>query len=145
MQNSLKVKVSMVKISVALDPAGHLSIGVSNLKASRKFYSELFREIGFREIASKEKSAAWVTREGFGFWIYQAHNPGRPYSPCAPGLQHFCFKATRKKEVDKLYKFLANRKARVLGKPSSHPEYSAKYYALYFLDPDGIKLEYAYY
>ena len=34
---------------------------------------------------------------------------------------------------------------KVFDKPQSYPEYTKKYYAVFFSDPDGMKIEVAYY
>lgn len=129
----------------ALDPAGHLSLSVRNFAASKRFYSKVFNQIGFEQISSKEKSASWTTREGFGVWIKESCCPRQKFVHAAPGLGHLCFKAIKRKDVDLLYALLVKEKARVLGPPRLLKEYLPHYYAVYFLDPDGIKLEYAYY
>ncbi len=135
----------MAQKNVALDPAGHLGLSVSNFELSKAFYSKLFSQIGFTQIVSKEKSAAWKTSEGFGIWIRQAEFFERKYVRGAPGIQHLCLKAKNKEDVDRLYGFLVKEKMKVYSPPSLMTEYLPHYYAVYFPDPDGIKLEFAFY
>ena len=129
----------------SLDPAGHLTLAVSNLVKSKKFYKSLFDQLGFKQIRDGERSVAWATREGFGIWIRQAKHAKPRYKYFAPGLQHLCVKAKTKKSVDSIYKLMSAKKIFVFDKPKSYPEYTAKYYAVFFADPDGIKIEVAYY
>ncbi|MDE1946598.1 MAG: VOC family protein [Patescibacteria group bacterium] len=129
----------------SLDPSGHLTLAVSNLEKSRMFYKSLFGKLRFKQIRDGERSVAWATREGFGIWIRQAkHNKPR-YKYFAPGLQHLCVKAKTRKTVDEIYKFMSAKKTFVFDKPKAYPEYTPKYYAVFFADPDGIKIEIAYY
>jgi catechol 2,3-dioxygenase-like lactoylglutathione lyase family enzyme len=59
------------------------------------------------------------------------------------GLDHIAFAAPSKKHVDRLYlEFLKPNKVKCWA-PSRYP-YSRNYYAVFFLDPDGIMLEYAF-
>jgi hypothetical protein len=46
--------------------------------------------------------------------------------------------------VDELYRMLLEMKAEILNAPCEYPQYEAGYYAVFFLDPDGIKVEYVY-
>jgi catechol 2,3-dioxygenase-like lactoylglutathione lyase family enzyme len=129
----------------SLDAAGHLTLAVSNLENSKKFYKSLFDQLGFKQIRYGEHSAAWATREGFGIWIRQAEHTKPCYKYFAPGLQHLCLKAKTKKAVDEIYKFMSAKKTFVFDKPKLYPEYTPQYYAVFFADPDGIKIEVAYY
>ncbi|MFH0713815.1 MAG: VOC family protein [Candidatus Micrarchaeota archaeon] len=132
------------KAQTTLDSAGHLTLAVSDFLVSERFYSKLFAKIGLERIANKEKSAAWKTREGFGIWIKQATVSSK-YVFHAPGIHHLCIKAQSKEAVDELYNFLLKEKVKVANQPKNYPEFLPTYYALYFEDPDGIKLEFAFY
>ncbi len=46
--------------------------------------------------------------------------------------------------MDELYRTLIEMKAEVLNAPREYPQYEPGYYAGFFLDPDGIKLEYVF-
>lgn len=129
---------------VSLDPAGHVKLSVSDFNKGKEFYSVLFEFLGFRQVADDGGSAAWITHEGFGVWISQAKLIRPTYTFSAPGLHHLCFKAKSKEEVDAVYAFL-KKKTHIFDAPAAYPEYSSDYYAVFFADPDGIKLEVAYY
>lgn len=133
-----------MKEEAAKDPAGHLKISVSDFEKSKSFYSNLFAQLDFQQIADKEKSAGWVTTEGFGIWIAQAEFTIPQHMFKAPGFHHLCLKANSEKEVDAIYQGIKN-KTRIFAPPAKHPKYTEKYYAFTFADPDGMKLEVAYY
>ena len=40
---------------------------------------------------------------------------------------------------------MSAKKIFVFDEPKAYPEYTPKYYAVFFADPDGIKIEIAYY
>src|SRR5438309_9704605 len=60
------------------------------------------------------------------------------------GLNHIAFHAKSRADVDRLHsEFLVPRSIKVLyGGPKEYPEYRKGYYAVYFEDPDRIKLEF---
>src|SRR6266481_5732561 len=59
------------------------------------------------------------------------------------GLCEIAFRAESRAQVDAVAKGLANVGARVLDPPREYP-YRPGYYAVFFADPDGIKLELVY-
>ena len=44
--------------------------------------------------------------------------------------------------VDRLHELLLAMGARILDAPADYPQYGAGYYAVFFADPDGLKLEF---
>jgi glyoxylase I family protein len=129
----------------SLDPAGHLLLAVSNLEKSKIFYKSLFTHLRFKQIRNTKDSVAWVTPEGFGIWIRQAKYAKPRYKHRAPGLHHLCVKAKTKEIVNEIYELIITKGAPVFSQPKPHPEYMPDYYNILFADPDGIKIEVAYY
>ena len=73
--------------------------------------------------------------------LAEAGQGRRPsHDPYAPGLHHLCFRVVDEAAVDR-----AARELREAGieatEPRYYPEYAADYYATFFEDPDGIRLE----
>jgi catechol 2,3-dioxygenase-like lactoylglutathione lyase family enzyme len=126
------------------DPAGHLKLSVSDIDKSRAFYSGLFKKLGFRPRTNDADNRGWITREGFGISIAEASSMKPKHVFGAPGFHHLCLKARSTEGVDAIYE-LVKEKTRVFDKPQKYPEYSPKYYAVFFADPDGMKIEVAYY
>lgn len=141
----LLAKFKIMKKLPSKDPSGHIKIAVSNSAKSKKFYKKLFEFLSYKKIAEKEDSIAYCSCEGFGIWIKQAKQLKPAYQFFAPGLHHLCFKAKNKKQVDELYNFLIKNKIKIFDSPEHYPEYTPEYYAVFFADPDGIKLELAWY
>jgi glyoxylase I family protein len=61
----------------------------------------------------------------------------------SPGLHHFALAADSRAQVDELYERLKKISARILDAPQEY-DYMPGYYAMFFADPDGIKLELCY-
>lgn len=129
----------------SLDPLGHITIATSNIEKSRLFYKKIFKILDFKKISDEKDSVAWVTKNGLGIWITQARHQTPSYKFHSPGLHHICFKARSEDEVDNLYNFLIDEGVYIYDAPKHYPKYTEKYYAVFFADPDGIKLELAYY
>ena len=62
----------------------------------------------------------------------------------APGLHHVAFTAPTRDAVDALHARLVRLGVAILDPPAEYPQYASGYYAVFFADPDGIKLEYAF-
>jgi predicted lactoylglutathione lyase len=54
------------------------------------------------------------------------------------------FRAASRDDVDGLYQLLRDIDAKVLDPPAEYPDYAPEYYAVFFADPDGLKLEYVF-
>jgi catechol 2,3-dioxygenase-like lactoylglutathione lyase family enzyme len=130
----------------------HLDLNVSDLERSRSFYDRLLTQIGFRRInlstPGEPSGLDWIApgdrSAQFSIGLYQTTAPNKPHDRHAPGIHHLALRANRRQDVDELYRMLLEMKVEILNAPSEYPQYEAGYYAVFFLDPDGIKLEYVY-
>jgi glyoxylase I family protein len=131
--------------NIPYDPCGHTKLVVSDYKKSFIFYKSLFEDLGYGQVSNKEDHAGWVSPNGYAVLIAQAKIQNYPHKHDAPGIHHICLKAISMEEVDQIYKSLIRKKVFIFSPPKKHPEFTDKYYNVLFADPDGIKLEVAYY
>jgi catechol 2,3-dioxygenase-like lactoylglutathione lyase family enzyme len=77
------------------------------------------------------------------FWIAEADARGKrhKYRIGDVGYHHYAFELGARRDVDALYAFLKKQRVTVVDPPADYPSYGEGYYAVYFLDPDGLKLE----
>lgn len=117
----------------------HLVIAVSDFERSKRFYSRLFRFLGMKVMDEYDDAIGWKNGKS-RFWIFQADEKGRRrrHRIGDVGFHHYAFSLRSRKDVDELEVFLKKLGARIVD-PAG--EYYANYYAVYFLDPDGLKLE----
>lgn len=127
------------------DPCGHTKIAVSDFKKSFSFYEDIFKVLKYKLITRKNDHASWASPAGYGIIIAQARIPRYKYQFGSPGLFHICFKAMSKRMVDEAYQIATVRSVHIFTAPQKRPEFTSKWYAITFADPDGIKLEVAYY
>jgi len=129
----------------------HIQITVKDLKEAEIFYDQLMPILGF-DLSLKSKGT--VPDHEFDVIEYYHENIiigiNSPRSNFRdelvhrrkPGsLHHLAFRASSEKEVDAAYQKLLHTTANIVAPPQLYPQHGAHYYALFFKDPGGIKLE----
>jgi len=114
----------------------HIGINVWDVRESKKFYNELLSYLGF-----KEHDGGWINKLN-GIWLSQASNKDS-HERTHVGVNHVSFRVQSHEDVDIFYKeFLLENNVSVLyDNPKEYPQYTKGYYAVFFEDPDKIKLE----
>lgn len=119
----------------------HIYLAVSDFAASEAFYDAVMRALGFfkgdRPIGG-ERHAHYFNRT-VQLSIRPARS-ARAHDPYAPGLHHLCLQVATPGDVDAAHASLCGLGIAVTP-PRIYPEYSPDYYATFFQDPDGIRLE----
>jgi catechol 2,3-dioxygenase-like lactoylglutathione lyase family enzyme len=117
----------------------HLVISVGDFETSKAFYAPLMEFLGFGVEAEYEAMMGWANGKTL-FWIAAADAEGKKhkYRKGDIGFHHYAFRLGSRKDVDALQAFLEQRGAEIVD-PAG--EYYDDYYAVFFLDPDGMKLE----
>jgi catechol 2,3-dioxygenase-like lactoylglutathione lyase family enzyme len=117
----------------------HISIRVSDFEKSKAFYSGLFKFLGFDVLDEYADAIGW-TNGKTRYWIGQADDKGRKHKHRIGevGLHHYAFQLRSRKDVDELENYLKDEDIEIVD-PAD--EYYEDYYAVFFLDPDGLKLE----
>jgi catechol 2,3-dioxygenase-like lactoylglutathione lyase family enzyme len=117
----------------------HLVIRVSDYEKSKAFYGRLFAFMGFEVSDEYDDMIGW-TNGKTRFWIGRADEEGRKHKYRAGdvGFHHYAFQLRSRKDVDDLQVFLKELGATIVD-PAG--EYYDDYYAVFFLDPDALKLE----
>ncbi|MBS0521224.1 MAG: VOC family protein [Proteobacteria bacterium] len=114
----------------------HISIRVSDYAKSKAFYGKLFGFLGF-EISDEYPGTIGWTNGHTRYWIAEAEGR-KTYRIGDVGLHHYAFQLRNRRDVDDLQAWLEKEGVTIVD-PAD--EYYEDYYAVFFLDPDGIKLE----
>lgn len=119
----------------------HIYLAVSDMERAERFYDPVMQLLGFRKgdrLIGGEPHAHYFNRS-LQISIRPARSGGS-HDPYAPGLHHLCLQLGGRDDVD-----AAAAALRAQGvaptEPKLYPEYSPDYYATFFSDPDGIRLE----
>jgi glyoxylase I family protein len=120
----------------------HIYIAVSDLSRSEKFYDRVMHVLGFRKNSFNNEGDHHIQyyNRHFGYVLRPARTSGRAHDPFAPGLHHFCFRVEDAAAVDAVARRFAELQV-ICSPPQLYPEYAIDYYATFFSDPDGIRLE----
>ena len=123
----------------------HITINISNPKLSLPFYKDLLQYFDYQIIRDREDCVAGRKAGSPDLWISATEEKylSSGFHRKNTGINHFAFHVSGKKEVDRFYnEFLKERNVKHLySSPKNFPEYTKDYYAVYFEDPDRIKLE----
>ena len=117
----------------------HISIRVSDFATSKAFYGKLFGFLEFEVLDEYPQAIGW-TNGSTRFWIGQSE-PGRrrDHTIGDVGFHHYAFELPSRGDVDALHAFVRDELGARVVDPAA--EYYDDYYAVFFLDPDGLKLE----
>jgi glyoxylase I family protein len=120
----------------------HIYLAVRDLRKSEEFYDLVMDVLGFRknkELLAGEPHVHYFNRQ-FGFTLRPARRDAPDHDPYAPGMHHLCFRVLDSNAVDRAVVDL--RAAGIdATEPRLYPEYAPDYYAAFFADPDGVRLE----
>ncbi len=125
----------------------HLDLTVRDPWASREFYARVLGFLGYHQSDESPRGFDFDlnTLEGFcSIGIVKARDEAAPHDRYSPGLHHVAWTAGSREDVDALHALLVEMNAQVLDPPADYPRYGDPYYAVFFADPDGLKLEFVY-
>ena len=115
----------------------HISVGVSDLDRSARFYEAVLAPLGLSRLVTRPATI------GFGkaypeFWINL--RAGMAPVPHESGV-HICLRARTTSEVDAFHAAALSAGGRSDGGPGLRPHDRVKYYAAFVIDPDGNRVE----
>jgi catechol 2,3-dioxygenase-like lactoylglutathione lyase family enzyme len=118
----------------------HLVLSVGDFERSKEFYGKLLPFLRFKLKHDYGDMAGWSNGKTL-FWIAAADAQGRThkYRKGDIGFHHYAFELSSRNDVDALGAFLKSNDMNVVDPPGEY--YGRNYYAVYFTDPDGMKLE----
>ena len=112
----------------------HVTIGVSDIEQSKKFYDQALRPLGITRLyAEGDRFAGYGIRPKAFFWIgtRKASQTGA----------HVAFAANDHATVDLFYEEAIAAGGKDNGRPGIRPNYHPSYYGAFVLDPHGHNIE----
>lgn len=122
----------------------HFDLVVSDLDRSLEFYRALLEPLGYTRASdiAGEHGERVVYLGGSGIVsvsLREAQIPGA-YDRYRVGIHHVAFEAPSRQAVDERLRWAREQGAEIENDPKEY-SYMPGYYAGFFYDPDGIKLE----
>lgn len=123
----------------------HIEIYISNLEKTREFYSWLLSLLGFTLFQNWSQGFSY-RKDGFYLVFVQVQEKYLPngYNRCHIGLNHLAFSCEDKDKIDRIREQLILKGIPLLYDEQYPYAGGVNHYAVYFEDPDRIKLEIAF-
>jgi glyoxylase I family protein len=123
----------------------HVDLVVSSILRSLPFYRELLEPLGWHRVGEVEgergETIWYISGPGSSLGLRQAQTPSEePFDRYRVGVHHVAFEASTRHDVDERADWLRGRGISIESGPEEY-SYIPGYYAVFFYDPDGIKLE----
>jgi len=128
-----------------VDTVDHVSLGVSDLDAAKRFYDAALTPLGFKPHADEHEVGYFLTddtnhHDVFALFIgFEEPSAKRTVLPSA-GF-HIAFRAPTREAVVRFYEAALRAGGRDNGPPGLRPQYHADYFGAFVLDPDGHHIE----
>jgi len=121
----------------------HVDLVVSSIARSLPFYRELLAPLGYHritEVEGEQGETVWyLGGPDVAIGLREATTDGA-FDRYRTGVHHLAFEAWSRSAVDERAEWLTAQGAEIESGPGEYG-YMPGYYAVYFYDPDGIKLE----
>jgi catechol 2,3-dioxygenase-like lactoylglutathione lyase family enzyme len=114
---------------------GYVTVGTNDLKKASAFYDKICGEMGMGRFMENDRFIAWGGPGGGAGFSVALPFDGKPMS-VGNGVMA-AFKAKDKAQVDRVHKLALSLGGTCEGVPGHRNE---KFYAAYFRDPEGNKL-----
>jgi catechol 2,3-dioxygenase-like lactoylglutathione lyase family enzyme len=120
----------------------HTIITVNNYERACSFYDWLMPRIGYGEGPHDYGTMRGWAGKSMSFWVKKADSrfAADTFNKDRVGLCEIAFKGESRAQIDALAKEVEANGGSILDPPKEY-DYVPGYYAVFFTDPDGIKLE----
>jgi glyoxylase I family protein len=128
---------------------GHADLVCRDLDRSLEFYTRVFGPLGSAEpflVEGERGEKIHYLRfpvPGSGSLGLRQALEEQDFLLYGPGLHHLAFAVESREDVDRVHEQVVGAGGEVLHAPRLWPEYHPEYYATFFLDPDGFRIEVA--
>lgn len=117
----------------------HLSIGVSDLERSTRFYDAAFGALGYVRVWTGRDSRGWGVEGGGDRFAIKLESPGEHLG--SSPRSHIAFVAASREQVAGFHAAGLASGGTDQGPPGLRAHYGPDYFAAFLRDPDGYDLE----
>lgn len=122
---------------------GHIGINVPDLGVARRYYDTLLPHLGYELFFDTPDQFAYCPANSHRgcFLFFYPSRLQTPFDDEATGLQHLAFMVKTRPEVHEIHELVVGLGSEILQRPQEFPDYPPPYFATFWRDPHGIKLE----
>jgi catechol 2,3-dioxygenase-like lactoylglutathione lyase family enzyme len=121
-----------------VNPYGHVDLRVTSMEESLPFYAMLLPALGFTRPFHGPVWKVFAAEGEFPSAPFFSLTEDRDHRP---NKNRIAFWAASRGDVDRIGALLKQSGAKVTSGPQEFPEYRGSYYAVFFEDPSGNRLE----
>ena len=122
----------------------HVDLVVSSIERSLPFYTDLLGPIGFHRVSEVEgergETIWYLSGPGTSIGLREAQTDDVEFDRYRVGLHHIGFEVDSRADVDERAAWAREHGVEIESEPQEYT-YAPGYYAAFFYDPDGLKLE----
>jgi catechol 2,3-dioxygenase-like lactoylglutathione lyase family enzyme len=124
-----------------INGVAHIHLRMNRFEECVAFYDALMPRLGLEAVHRTDDFVYYVGgRTAVGIKRPDPALAGHAHREDAPGIDHLCFRARSRRDIDELYPFVQGIGAEIVRAPQEGP-WAPGYYSLSFRDPEGIRLE----
>jgi catechol 2,3-dioxygenase-like lactoylglutathione lyase family enzyme len=127
---------------IEINGVAHVIFRVNRIAECIAFYDQVMPFLGLQPVPPRSDGFVYYVGGRTALAIRRAdpEHADAAHVETGPGLDHLCFRARSREDVDAFYSFLQEIDADIVRAPEEGP-WAAGYYSLSFRDPEGIRLE----
>jgi catechol 2,3-dioxygenase-like lactoylglutathione lyase family enzyme len=126
---------------VEINGVAHVVLRVRRFEQCIRFYDRLMPELGLEAVHRDDDFVYYIGgRTAVAIRQVDPRCADQPHVEGSSGLDHLCFRARSRQDIDDLFVVLEKIGADMVRPPQEGP-WAPGYYSLSFRDPEGIRLE----
>lgn len=123
-----------------INGVAHIILRAQRITECIAFYDRLMPFLGLNPVPPRSEGFVYYVGGRTAVGIRAADRTGVAHAETAPGLDHLCFRARRREDVDAVHAFVVELGGDIVRAPQDGP-WAPGYYSCSFRDPEGIRLE----
>jgi catechol 2,3-dioxygenase-like lactoylglutathione lyase family enzyme len=129
-------------MAIEINGVAHVILRANRVEECIAFYDQLMPFLGLKAVPPRAPDFVYYVGGRTAVAIRRAdpEHAEAEHVETGPGLDHMCFRARSREDVDAVHEFLVGIDADIVRAPEEGP-WAPGYYSLSFRDPEGIRLE----